>query len=51
MSAGVLEVRVVPGTKVATGDTLCMLSAMKMEMVVASPVCGTVTAVEVGILD
>eukprot|EP00116_Pleurobrachia_bachei_P002674 sb/3462936/ len=47
MSAGVLEVRVVPGTKVATGDTLCMLSAMKMEMVVASPVCGTVTSVEV----
>ena len=48
MSANVLEVRVTIGAKVAAGDPLCLLSAMKMETVVSSPTAGHVTAIEVG---
>ena len=49
MSAKVLEVRVSEGTEVKTGDPLCLLSAMKMETVVSSPVAGTVSSINVSV--
>ncbi|XP_040038035.2 pyruvate carboxylase, mitochondrial [Gasterosteus aculeatus] len=47
MPGKVLEVKVEVGAKVEKGQPLCVLSAMKMEMVVNSPVAGTVKAVHV----
>lgn len=47
MSGTVLEVVVKPGDRVAEGDTLLKLEAMKMETAVASPADGTVKAVHV----
>ncbi|MBX6350503.1 MAG: acetyl-CoA carboxylase biotin carboxyl carrier protein subunit, partial [Clostridia bacterium] len=40
-----LEVRVKPGDRVAPGQVLCVLEAMKMENEVASPVAGRVAFV------
>lgn len=47
MPGKVLEVKVEVGSKVEKGQPLCVLSAMKMETVVNSPVSGTVKAVHV----
>uniref|UniRef100_A0A3Q2UA80 Pyruvate carboxylase n=1 Tax=Fundulus heteroclitus TaxID=8078 RepID=A0A3Q2UA80_FUNHE len=47
MPGKVLEVKVKVGSKVEKGQPLCVLSAMKMETVVNSPISGTVKAVHV----
>lgn len=47
MPGKVLEVKVEVGSKVEKGQPLCVLSAMKMETVVNSPVSGTVKTVHV----
>ncbi|XP_074478955.1 pyruvate carboxylase, mitochondrial-like [Sebastes fasciatus] len=47
MPGKVLEVKVEVGSKVEKGQPLCVLSAMKMETVVNSPVSGTVKAIHV----
>ncbi|XP_042368107.1 pyruvate carboxylase, mitochondrial isoform X1 [Plectropomus leopardus] len=47
MPGKVLEVKVEVGSTVEKGQPLCVLSAMKMETVVNSPVSGTVKAVHV----
>ncbi|XP_033465025.1 pyruvate carboxylase, mitochondrial [Epinephelus lanceolatus] len=47
MPGKVLEVKVEVGSKVEKGQPLCVLSAMKMETVVNSPMAGTVKAVHV----
>ncbi|XP_033839107.1 pyruvate carboxylase, mitochondrial-like [Periophthalmus magnuspinnatus] len=47
MPGKVLEVKVEVGAKVEKGQPLCVLSAMKMETVVNSPMSGTVKAVHV----
>ena len=41
MSGSVVEVLVSPGQKIAAGEPIVVLSAMKMETTVASPVAGT----------
>ncbi len=51
MPGAVVEVRVEKGAEVKAGDPLVVLSAMKMEMVVAAPVAGTVTRVAVATGD
>lgn len=47
MPGKVLEVKVEVGAKVEKGQPLCVLSAMKMETVVNSPLSGTVKAIHV----
>ncbi|KAL6118700.1 pc [Pungitius sinensis] len=47
MPGKVLEVKVEVGAKVEKGQPLCVLSAMKMEMVVNSPLAGTIKAIHV----
>uniref|UniRef100_A0A1A8QF55 Pyruvate carboxylase n=1 Tax=Nothobranchius pienaari TaxID=704102 RepID=A0A1A8QF55_9TELE len=47
MPGKVLEVKVKVGSKVEKGQPLCVLSAMKMETVVNSPLSGTVKAIHV----
>ena len=42
----VVEYRAVPGASVAAGDTLLVVSAMKMETVVSAPCAGVVAAAE-----
>ncbi len=46
LSASVVEVRVAAGQQVNAGDTVLVLSAMKMETLVAAPCSGTVVAVQ-----
>ncbi|KAK2862807.1 hypothetical protein Q5P01_002340 [Channa striata] len=47
MPGKVLEVKVEVGSKVEKGQPLCVLSAMKMETVVNSPMAGVIKAVHV----
>ncbi|CAG8587327.1 2318_t:CDS:10 [Ambispora leptoticha] len=47
MSGVVIEVRTSEGTEVKEGDPICVLSAMKMETIVSSPVSGKVEYVAV----
>jgi len=47
MPGVVVELKAEPGAKVAKGDALVVLSAMKMETVVAAPTAGVVSAVQV----
>ena len=42
MAGVVIEVRTKPGYEVKKGDPIAVLSAMKMEMVISSPVSGKV---------
>uniref|UniRef100_A0A8C2IRZ2 Pyruvate carboxylase n=1 Tax=Cyprinus carpio TaxID=7962 RepID=A0A8C2IRZ2_CYPCA len=47
MPGKVVEVKVKPGQKVEKGQPLCVLSAMKMETVVNSPISGIISKVHV----
>lgn len=47
IAGAVVEVRVKEGTEVKRGDICCILSAMKMELVVSAPHAGKVTRIEV----
>lgn len=51
MVAGVLEVHVAPGDRVAIGDEVALLESMKMEIPVVAEVTGTVMAVKVATGD
>ena len=48
MVGNVMSVAVVPGDRVAPGDTVVLLESMKMEIPVLSEDSGTVSAVNVG---
>lgn len=47
MPGVILDIAVKPGAKVAVGDTICALEAMKMKNLIRSPREGTVASVEV----
>jgi acetyl-CoA carboxylase biotin carboxyl carrier protein len=51
MVANVMSVAVVPGDRVAAGDTVALLESMKMEIPVLAEHAGTVTGVKVGAGD
>jgi len=51
MPGGVVETRVKVGDTVAAGDPMVVLSAMKMETVVAAPIAGKVGTLSVGAGD
>jgi len=51
MSATVVRVNVKPGERVAAGDTLVVLEAMKMELAIRAPDDGTVKAVNCAVGD
>jgi len=51
MSGVVVELRVAEGAHVKDGDPVCVLSAMKMETIVASPVTGVVSHIAVKVND
>ena len=46
IAGSVVESRVAPGMRVAPGDTLLVVSAMKMETVIAAPCAGVIAAAE-----
>ncbi len=46
MAGSILEVRVAEGDRVAAGEALLIVSAMKMESQVAAPLAGTVAALQ-----
>ena len=47
MSGKVLAIRVKPGGKVASGDEVCVVEAMKMEQSIRAPRAGTVKKIHV----
>ncbi|GCF95710.1 acetyl-CoA carboxylase biotin carboxyl carrier protein subunit [Enterococcus florum] len=47
MAGTILSIKVKIGDRVKSGDTLCILEAMKMETPVLAPQDGTVSAIEV----
>lgn len=47
LNAVVWKIEVAVGARVAEGDTLILLESMKMEIPVASPCAGTVSAIRV----
>ena len=47
MSGKVLAIRVKPGAKVASGDEVCVVEAMKMEQSIKAPRAGTVKKIHV----
>ena len=47
MSGKVLAIRVKPGSKVASGDEVCVVEAMKMEQSIRAPRAGTVKKIHV----
>lgn len=49
MPGSVMDVRVKVGDKVEKGAPLVVLSAMKMEMVVQSPIAGTVKQIDINV--
>jgi len=49
MPGSVMDIRVKVGDKVEKGAPLVVLSAMKMEMVVQSPIVGTVKQIDISI--
>lgn len=49
MPGSVMDIRVKVGDKVEKGAPLVVLSAMKMEMVVQSPIAGTVKQIDIRI--
>lgn len=49
MPGSVMDIRVKVGDKVEKGAPLVVLSAMKMEMVVQSPIAGTVKQIDINI--
>lgn len=49
MPGAVMEVRVKVGDKVEKGAPLVVLSAMKMEMVVQSPIAGTIKQIDISV--
>lgn len=49
MPGSVMDVRVKVGDKVEKGAPLVVLSAMKMEMVVQSPIAGTIKQVDISV--
>jgi len=51
MSGIVMELRVTAGTEVKQGDPVAVMSAMKMETVIAAPIAGKVTGVHVAASD
>jgi biotin carboxyl carrier protein len=51
MSGKVLAIRVKPGAKVASGDEVCVVEAMKMEQSIRAPKAGTVKKIHVKPLD
>ncbi len=46
MASSVIEVRATPGTAVRAGDTVLVVTAMKMETLITAPCAGLVTAVQ-----
>ncbi|MDP7546956.1 MAG: biotin/lipoyl-containing protein, partial [Alphaproteobacteria bacterium] len=46
MAGSILELSLVEGARVNAGDTLLVISAMKMEAAVAAPCSGTITAIQ-----
>ena len=46
MAGSILELSLLEGARVNAGDTLLVISAMKMEAAVAAPCSGTITAVQ-----
>ncbi len=47
MSGKVLAIRVKPGAKVASGDEVCVVEAMKMEQSIRAPRAGTIKKIHV----
>jgi biotin carboxyl carrier protein len=45
----ITSVNVKAGDKVAEGDVLCIIEAMKMENPILAPVAGTVTKIELAV--